>query len=346
MAIDLYKNRCSVYEGNEPYIFVSYSHQDIEKVVELIRKLSLEGFRVWYDSGVPAGAEWGEEIAAHLKKSKCVLSLLTPNSVESKHFKREFNYADYLEKDILAVYLKECEPSPGLEMLVVSKQCIKRERCENDDDLLEEIVRSQILLPCLDKKPNAKSEFNTPAPERIPATTSPNKQTSVKIARLRAKAEKGDPQAQADLGLAYEKGDGVTQNWDEATRWYLLAAEQGHNWSQAQLGFCYSNGNGVPQSYTEAANWYRKAAEQGNSSAQSNLGVLYYNGMGVELDEHEAAKWYQLAADQGFYAAQNNLAICYEKGEGVHSRVQLRVPPDRGALPHQPHRRRHQRRGI
>ena len=62
-----------------------------------IRKLQSLGFRIWYDSGVPAGSEWDEEIAAHLKRSRCFLSLLTPHSVESKHFKREFSYADYLQ---------------------------------------------------------------------------------------------------------------------------------------------------------------------------------------------------------------------------------------------------------
>ena len=67
MAIDLYKNRCSVYEGEKPFIFISYSHQDIERVVRLIRRLQSEGFRIWYDSGIQAGAEWPEEVATHIK---------------------------------------------------------------------------------------------------------------------------------------------------------------------------------------------------------------------------------------------------------------------------------------
>lgn len=317
MSIDLYKNRCSVYEGEKPYIFVSYSHRDIEKVVKLIRKLSLLGFRIWYDSGVPAGSEWDEEIATHLKKSKCVLSLLTPNSVKSKHFKREFNYADYLEKDILAVYLEKCEPSPGLEMQVVSKQCIKCEHCENDDDLLEEITSAKILQPCLGEKPDAKSLAVAPIHEPIPKPKSESKQLPLRIERLRNKAEKGDAQAQADLGLAYEKGDGLTQDWNEAIRWYLKAAEQGHPWAQTQLGICYYFGNGVEQSYTEAVKWYREAAMQGQAAGQFNLGFMCYNGIGIELDEAEAAKWFQLSADQGFSFAQNSLAICYERGEGV-----------------------------
>ncbi|MBR2571640.1 MAG: sel1 repeat family protein, partial [Clostridia bacterium] len=39
----------------------------------------------------------------------------------------------------------------------------------------------------------------------------------------------------------------------------------------------YENGNGVSQSYAEAEKWYRKAAEQGNKWAQENLDRLYDN---------------------------------------------------------------------
>ena len=40
-------------------------------------------------------------------------------------------------------------------------------------------------------------------------------------------AEQGDADAQYNLGLMYYRGDGATQNYAEAVRWYRLAAEQG-----------------------------------------------------------------------------------------------------------------------
>ena len=64
----------------------------------------------------------------------------------------------------------------------------------------------------------------------------------------------------------------------EATR---HAAEQGDADAQYNLGVAYDNGEGVPQDHAEAARWYRLAAEQGNASAQFNLGVAYENGEGV-----------------------------------------------------------------
>jgi TPR repeat protein len=54
-------------------------------------------------------------------------------------------------------------------------------------------------------------------------------------------------------------------------KWYRLAAEQGINKAQYNLGIMYDDGQGVPQDYAEAVKWYRLAAEQGNaeSSIQS-----------------------------------------------------------------------------
>ena len=56
----------------------------------------------------------------------------------------------------------------------------------------------------------------------------------------------------------------------------LQLAEQGNADAQYNLGVMYDNGQGVRQDYAEAARWYRKAAEQGNAKAQYNLGSMYY----------------------------------------------------------------------
>ena len=72
-------------------------------------------------------------------------------------------------------------------------------------------------------------------------------------------------------------------------------------------------GNGVTQSYTEAVKWYRKAADQGNMYAQYNLGLCYEYGTGVTQSRTEAVKWYQKAARQGQSEAQNRLRELGEK---------------------------------
>jgi len=43
------------------------------------------------------------------------------------------------------------------------------------------------------------------------------------VAALRRRAEQGDAQAQYDLGYAYDKGQGVPQDYVEAYKWRKLA---------------------------------------------------------------------------------------------------------------------------
>ena len=86
---------------------------------------------------------------------------------------------------------------------------------------------------------------------------------------------------------------------------------------QFDLGWMYYNGYGLSQDYDEAIKWWRKAANAGNAHAQANIGVMYASGRGVRKDEVEAVRWYRMAAEQGHSGAQKNLGICFEKGQGV-----------------------------
>src|SRR5690349_19833986 len=85
------------------------------------------------------------------------------------------------------------------------------------------------------------------------------------------KAKAGDAADQHNLGLLYDKGQGVTQNYKKAAAWYLKAAKKGYAKSQSNLGNMYSLGQGVKQDYKEAHTWFLKAAEQGYAKAQYNL---------------------------------------------------------------------------
>ena len=103
------------------------------------------------------------------------------------------------------------------------------------------------------------------------------------IEALRSAAEQGDAEAQRDLGFRYEIGcadspppsvikpclEPIAQDYEEAERWYRLAAEQGDVDAQILLAVLYDSG--PLRGDTEAARWYRRAAEQGEPFAQSNL---------------------------------------------------------------------------
>ena len=111
---------------------------------------------------------------------------------------------------------------------------------------------------------------------------------------------------------AYEKGD-----YELALREFLPLAEKGDAEAQFNLGLMYHNGEGVAQDQAAAARWYGLAAEQGDAPAQHNLGLMYLDGEGVALNRGEALKWFRQAAEQGLAQAQFGLGLAYAIGEGV-----------------------------
>lgn len=134
-----------------PYLFVSYSHKDSARVIPIINELQQNGFRVWYDAGIEAGTEWPEEIAEHLMNSRSVLIFLSKNAVESKNCRREINFAIDKEKNILVVYLEEFELSLGMQMQLNTLQALFMFRQKNNNDFMEQLIKSDILQACLDE---------------------------------------------------------------------------------------------------------------------------------------------------------------------------------------------------
>lgn len=76
-------------------------------------------------------------------------------------------------------------------------------------------------------------------------------------------------------------------------------AEKGYAFAQFNLGVLYDRGQGVPQDDALAMQWYQKAAEQGLPQAQVNLAIMYEEGQGVPVDTVRAYFWYALADSQG-----------------------------------------------
>jgi TPR repeat protein len=126
--------------------------------------------------------------------------------------------------------------------------------------------------------------------------------------KVKALAEKGDAIAQFNLGVMYDEGQGVEQDFKEAVKWYQKAADQGFATAQSNLGVMYFKGQGVEQDFKEAVKWGRKAADQGDAIAQFNLGVMYAKGQGVEQNNVTAYAWWNIAATNGNQNAKKGLS--------------------------------------
>lgn len=88
--------------------------------------------------------------------------------------------------------------------------------------------------------------------------------------KSKARAERGDPTAQYEMGRRYEMGDGVPRELEKARRWYLKAAGQGNIWAQNNLGRFYGSGEGVTHNYVTAHMWFIIASDGGSLIAKSN----------------------------------------------------------------------------
>ena len=110
-------------------------------------------------------------------------------------------------------------------------------------------------------------------------------------------AKAGDAKAQVQVGIAYEKGEGVPKDMSQAVYWFEKAAEQGDVSEQGHVAYYYYNGIGVQKDLVKAAYWWRKAAEQGSAEGQHDLALCYYFGEGVPKDYTQAFQWWSKAAE-------------------------------------------------
>jgi len=139
--------------------------------------------------------------------------------------------------------------------------------------------------------------------------------TAEDFRRTKLEAEKGDLEAQVDLGVMYFSGEGIPQNYDEALKWYRRAADKGNAAAQNNLASMYLKGLGIPRNPIEGAKWMQLAAKQGLPRAQLNLGALYADGIGVGRNPLEAVRWIRRAADQGDAEGQRILGHVFVEGQ-------------------------------
>lgn len=117
-------------------------------------------------------------------------------------------------------------------------------------------------------------------------------------------AEKGDADAQFNLGQAYRLGRGVPTNLASAKDWFERSAAQGHVDAQTTLGLLLFQ-NGDP---AEALKWLKQAAEKGDPRALLVYGTALVNGDGVTQDPILGYSYVSRAAAQGLEPAKKTLA--------------------------------------
>lgn len=123
------------------------------------------------------------------------------------------------------------------------------------------------------------------------------------VAIWRPLAEKGDADAQFNLGQAYRLGRGVPVNLAAAKTWFERAANQGHLDAETTLGLLlFQNGDRA-----QGLKWLKKAADQGEPRALLVYGTALVNGDSVTQDPVLGYAYVSRAAAQGLQPAKDTL---------------------------------------
>lgn len=132
-------------------------------------------------------------------------------------------------------------------------------------------------------------------------------------------ADKNFIRAFYNLGLLYEKGWGVEQNYPKAVENYRVAAEANLPLAQYNLSLLVLSGLGTERDPEQAfALCQKAAAHEQFAQAICNLGWFYLEGIGVEKDETKASELFYKALDLNLPEAALMVGECYQRGVAGH----------------------------
>lgn len=159
-----------------PFIFISYSHKDSDRVCPIIERLKKEGFNVWYDDGIEPGSEWDENIANHISQCGYFIAFISENYLGSSNCKDELNFSRDLDKDRLLVYLEEVALSGGMAMRMNRNQAIYWDKCEDKEKAYQKlfsavgIEKTRIFIPKpVEESVSVQQPASQPVAQPMPA---------------------------------------------------------------------------------------------------------------------------------------------------------------------------------
>ena len=127
------------YSGDEPYVFVSYAHDDANTVYPEMQWLHDQGFNIWYDEGISPGTVWRTELADSIIGAGLFLYFVTPRSVGSGNCQKEVDFAIDHDIPVMSVHLERTELPSGMDLALSSIQGIMKY------DLPEQNYRQKLL---------------------------------------------------------------------------------------------------------------------------------------------------------------------------------------------------------
>ena len=118
--------------------------------------------------------------------------------------------------------------------------------------------------------------------------------------------------AAAYIGRLHLRGEGVTQDFKKALRWFRLGLKNGDAYCQYEMGLMHLHGLGVPKDIMLAAGYFKESANQDWAASQINLGKLFLD----QGDLKTAMTYFEAAHRYGHIEAVYHLAEISNFGIG------------------------------
>lgn len=160
------------YEGDKPYIFISYAHADSDAVMSVVTHMHDRGYRIWYDEGIEVGSEWPECIASHLTGAQLVVAFISNSYMRSDNCRREMHYALSKRLRIINVFIENTDMTPGMEMQIGSIFALMRYNM-SDEEFYGKLYSAPLLDAELFAEGGAPAEAQLSEPPKAAPAPAP-----------------------------------------------------------------------------------------------------------------------------------------------------------------------------
>jgi len=124
-------------------VFVSYSRNDKDRVLELSGKLRAAGVSLWLDtSGIDGATLWGEQIVNALESAKVLLLIVSESAVRSDNVAKEVMLVSERKGHILPVHLEPTPIPSSLKYQLAGIQHVEYFDPAQADESLKAILRA------------------------------------------------------------------------------------------------------------------------------------------------------------------------------------------------------------
>jgi hypothetical protein len=137
---------------------------------------------------------------------------------------------------------------------------------------------------------SARSGLAIPKPR--PAGLDSRAEPATSMEELKTAAQEGEPSAQYAMGARYATGEGVSQDYATAARWFTLAAKKGYAPAQGMLGAYYWSGRGLHKDLKQAYFWSVLARDGNDEISKDRVDSLV-----AQLNRNEMLQVQQLVRD-------------------------------------------------